>query len=390
MPFLADRLFVEAADEGGDALRVGARRDLGEHVGERLAQLLGRLVAVLARRRQRAHQQLVERGRDPGRLGRRRLRARMAHQRHRRRRIHVGELQVLVPGQQLPQHDPQAVDVGAGVRDLAPRLLGGEVRRAAEHDAGRGLFLLEHAARQPEVRQLHLAEVAEEDVGRRDVAVDEVQVAVAVDVGERARDLAPDVQRDVERDARPRADAAVPDLAQVLAFDQVHRDEELAVDLTGVEGRHQVGVRQTKDDLRLVEKPVGLGVVAALGDDLLDDAALFEAAVAGRRKIDLPHPAPRHRLEQDVLAKSARVAPSHRLRSRNRCTSLACREPERFAAPLLRQLDQARRARPTTSSSPPTGTSTTGKPGSPSWGAMPPRAKPSGINSAPARSNRPG
>ena len=182
--------------------------------------------------------------------------ARVAHQRHRGRRIQVRELQVLVPGQQLPQHDAQAVDVGARVGDLAARLLGREVRRAPEHHAGRGVLLLEHAARQPEVGQLHLAEVAEQDVGRRDVAVDQVQVAVAVDVGERAGDLAADVQRDVERDAGPRAHAAVPDLAQVLALDQLHRDEELAVDLAGVEGRHQVGVRQAQHDLGLVEEPV--------------------------------------------------------------------------------------------------------------------------------------
>ena len=309
-----DRRLVEAAHEAGDALGVGARRDLGHHVGERLAHLLGRLEAILARGRERAHQQLVERGRDPGRLGRRRLRPRMANQRHRGRRIQVRELQVLVPGQELPQHDAQAVDVGARVRDLAARLLGRQVRRAPEHDAGRRLLLLQHAARQTEVGQLHLAEIAEQDVGRRDVAVDQVQIAVAVHVGQRARDLAADVQRDVQRDARPRADAAVPDLAQVLALDQIHRDEELAVDLAGVEGRHQVGVRQAKDDLRLVQEPLRLRAIAALGDDLLDDAELLEAGVAGRRQIDLTHPAPRHRLEQDVLAKSARIDPGHHQR----------------------------------------------------------------------------
>ena len=207
----------------------------------------------------------------------------MADQRHRRRRVEIGELQVLVPGQQLPQHDAQAVDVGARVRDLAARLLGREVRRAAEHDAGRGLLLLEHAARQPEIGQLHLAEVAEQDVGGRDVAVDQVQIAVAVDVGESARDLASHVQRDVQRDARPGADAAVPDLAQILAFDQIHRDVELAVDLAGVEGRHQVGVGQAEDDLGFVQEPVRLRAVAAFRDDLLDDAELLEAGVARRR-----------------------------------------------------------------------------------------------------------
>jgi hypothetical protein len=243
------------------------------------------------------------------------------HQRHRRRRIDAGELQVLVPGQQLPQHDPQAVDVGARVSDLAARLLRRQVRRAPEHHAGRGLLALQHAARQPEVRQLHLAEVAEQDVGRRDVAVDQVQVAVAVDVGERARDLAPDVQRDVQRDARPRPHAAVPDLAQVLALDQIHRDVELAVDLAGVERRHQVRVRQPQHHLGLVQKAVRLRAVALLRDDLLDHAQLLEARLTRGGQIDLTHPPPRHRLEQDILAESARINPSHRRRSRDRRTS---------------------------------------------------------------------
>ena len=138
-----------------------------------------------------------------------------------------------------------------------------------------------------------------------------MQVAVAVNVGEGARDLAPDVQRDVERDAGPGAHAAVPDLAQVLPLDQLHGDEELAVDLARVEGRNQVRVREAQHDLGLVEEPVGLRGVGLLRDHLLDDAELLEAGVAGGGQIDLAHPAPRHRLEQNVLTESARINPSH-------------------------------------------------------------------------------
>ena len=47
-------------------------------------------------------------------------------------------------------------------------------------------------------------------------------------------------------------------LAQVLALDQLHRDEELAVDLAGVEGGDQVGVREPQHDLGLVEEAVRL------------------------------------------------------------------------------------------------------------------------------------
>src|SRR3954469_15740448 len=130
-------------------------------------------------------------------------------------------------------------------------------------------------------------------------------------------------------------------------------------------------MRQAKDDLGFVQKAVGLRAVAALGDDLLDDAALFEARVAGRRQVDLTHPPPRHRLEQDVLAKSARIVPGHHQRSRNRCTSLARREPETWRY-RLSQLRHEIRNRPATSNAPPIGTRTTGQPGSPSCGAIPP------------------
>ena len=197
------------------------------------------------------------------------------------------------------------------VGDLAARLLGRQIRRAAEHHAGGGVLLLEHAARQAEVGQLHLAEVADEDVGGRDVAVDQAQVGVRVDVGQRAGDLARHVQRDVERDARAGADAAVPDLAQVLPLDQLHRDEELAVDLAGVEGGDQVGVREAQHHLGLVEKAIGLGAIVLLGEHLLDDAELLKARPAGGREKDRTHPAARHRLEQHVLSEFERVIFRH-------------------------------------------------------------------------------
>src|SRR4029079_15569436 len=154
-----------------------------------------------------------------------------------------------------------------------------------------------------------------------------------------------DVQRDVQRDARPRADAPVPDLAEVLALDEVHRDEELAVDLARVEGRHQVRVRQPEHDLRLVEEALRLRAVAALGDDLLDDAELVEARVAGGGQIDLAHPAPRHRLEQDVLAESPRIGARHHQGRPERKASLARREPESARTPPVIN-GPARPARP--------------------------------------------
>src|SRR5262249_23163941 len=114
---------------------------------------------------------------------------------------------------------------------------------------------------------------------------------------------------------RARAHAAVPDLAQILALDQLHRDEELAVDLAGVERHDQVAVRQLEDDLGLVEKAIGFALVGLLGQHLLDDAQLFEAVdFPADRDVDLAHATTRERLEQDVFPESLWISIEHQRR----------------------------------------------------------------------------
>ena len=81
----------------------------------------------------------------------------------------------------------------------AQRLLGRHVRDLALDDAGGGLLALALRLGDAEVGQLDLALLADEDVVRADVAVDDAQrLAVArlgVRVGERAADLGDDVER---------------------------------------------------------------------------------------------------------------------------------------------------------------------------------------------------
>ena len=89
---LAHGVAAQRAQELGRTLGVGARRQARDDVGERLPHVLGRLVALLAHGRERAHDDGVELGRDPGGLRRRRLRARVAHERHRRRGVEVLQL----------------------------------------------------------------------------------------------------------------------------------------------------------------------------------------------------------------------------------------------------------------------------------------------------------
>ena len=109
-------------------------------------------------------------------------------------------------GQQVVQHGPQPVDVGPGVDPLAlaAGLLGGHVRGRAATSWRR---LARDRDRQAEVDQPRHAVVAQDDVLRLDVAV---QQAAGVDLGQPRGDLldqpraAPDVGPLVRRQLRQR------------------------------------------------------------------------------------------------------------------------------------------------------------------------------------------
>ena len=77
------------------------------------------------------------------------------------------------PGEDLPEDDPERVEVAPPVDVLAARLLGRHVAELALEDA---LLLGEEArARDAEVGDLHRALEREEDVLRAHVAVDDVE-----------------------------------------------------------------------------------------------------------------------------------------------------------------------------------------------------------------------
>jgi len=59
----------------------------------------------------------------------------------------------------------------------SPRAVRAPNRRRAEHHPGLRLLFFQLAARQPEVGQFHVAVVAEQNVGRRDVPVDQLEIA---------------------------------------------------------------------------------------------------------------------------------------------------------------------------------------------------------------------
>ena len=306
---LAGVVGEQRAQEAGQAIGVGLGRRLGQERRQVGAQQLGGRVALLALHGQRAQDDAVELRRDAAADRRRRNDLRVARARH---GVGVwlvgraGDREELAPGQELPEHDPGRVDVDAAIERLPARLLGRQIGELAVDDPGRGPLHLEDRHRQPEVGQLHLAGVREQHVGRRDVAVDQLEVFEGVRVDERPGDLLDDVDRDVDREGDPLVGAAVPGRQQVLAVDVLHRQEDLSPLHAGVEHADHVAVREAHRDQRLVVESSRVLRGPEVGDDLLDHAELFEAGRPGQRKVKLPHPPAGERLQEHVVVKPSR------------------------------------------------------------------------------------
>src|SRR5690606_6557908 len=121
-----------------------------------------------------------------------------------------------------------------------------------------------------------------------------------------AAQLLDQVDRDVHRERHPLVGAAVPHRPQVLALDEVHREEQLAADLAGVEHRDQVAVAELDHHLGLVAEPGQVLGVGQVRQDGLDDQELLEAALPGDRQVQRSHPPLREGGEQVVLPELAR------------------------------------------------------------------------------------
>ena len=155
------------------------RRQVGAH-------LLAVLVAIRAVGRQRLHDDASSSGGTRGRRRRRRNDVRVARA---RQLIGAGGVAASLasapaasgnscrPVSSSHSKMPAAYMSVRPSSVLAARLLGRHVADLAVDDPGRRLLELQRRRRQPEVGQLHLAGEREQHVGRRDVAVDELEVA---------------------------------------------------------------------------------------------------------------------------------------------------------------------------------------------------------------------
>ncbi len=294
-------------EERRHAALVGGRRVAGQPGLQRLLHVVAGGVAIGAVRGQRPQADLVELDRHARRPLRRPQHIRILGAGQQILRLLLAGREQLAAGEQLPQHDAGGVHVAAAIELLAARLLRRHVRDLAVDDAGRGLLELERGRRQPEVGELDLAGVGDEDVGRGDVAVNELEIGERVRIGQAAAQLLDDVDRDVDRERDLLLGAAVPHRAQIAALDEVHREEQLAVDLAGVEHGDQVPVRQLHHDLRLVAEAGDVLVVRQVRQHGLDDHQPLEAAIARQRQIKRTHAALSQRPEQVVLPELPRV-----------------------------------------------------------------------------------
>ena len=77
---------------------------------------------------------------------------------------------------------------------------------------------------------------------RRDIAVNQLDVAEVVRVMKTTRQLASDVNCNVDGEGNALFGAAIPHCPQVFAVDVVHRQIQLGLDHAGIEDRHQVAV----------------------------------------------------------------------------------------------------------------------------------------------------
>ena len=254
---------------------------------------------------QRAHHDVAQRGRHV-RACRRRARDLHLHDLLHRAEIAVAREQVL-QRQHLVHHDAEREQIDATVDRLSLQLLGREIRRLALHRPRLGDLDRVLERRHAEVEQLHAPRRGDDDVGRRDVAVDGIQrpavaVAQAVDVVQRAAHLARHVSDDRRRRLAVRRAQRAQDARQRRPLDVFERQEQHAVVFAEVVDVDDVGVVQQPQQLGFVDEHANeLGVVTVRRENPLDDDVAREPARTQRPRLEhLGHPPDTQRVQQLV------------------------------------------------------------------------------------------
>ena len=126
-------------------------------------------------------------------------------------------------------------------------------------------------------------------------------------VREAVGELAADEQREIDGRALAAARQQPERAAQIAALDVLEREEVLVADATDLEHLRDVDVLQLDRDLCLVDEAADeVAIGAEVREDLLDDRELLEAGEAVFCEEDLPHPAAREPLHQQIAPEHLR------------------------------------------------------------------------------------
>ena len=217
-------------------------------------------------------------------------------------------------GQHLEEDDRRREQVRSMVDPTAGDLLGAHVAHLALLRADLGLVALNLRLGDAEIADLHPPVIRQQDVRRRDVTVDDAHrvagvVPRHVGVPEPLEQLHHREEHELARDAPRPPGTAREHVEQILAPDELHRDEQVPVELSELEHLHDVRVREHRRDPRLVDEHRDeLGVVEQRRQDLLDRALFGEPTRTEHPSTKhLGHSATPDALQQEVTAKAARL-----------------------------------------------------------------------------------
>ena len=299
-------------DVANEAFHLGRRHALdgGEVFEQRLGERAGCREALRRITLERLHDDRFELGRVPGTHGRGRRDLELQDAAGGLRVGHVLE-EAQAEGR-FPQDDAEREDVDAAIQRSVSNLLRRHVRDGAHEHAGPCLREGVHRSRDPEVGDANDPVVADHDVLRRDVAVDDApRLAVGVDELVRRVQALRRRRDDVRREARGELAAVVPGRAEQqrerLAAHVVHREEVPTVVDVDLVDRHDVRVVDGRGDARLVEEHLDERrlTTKVRVDDLQREQSLEAAEPAGAPEVERGH-RPLSELAQHPVAPDAR------------------------------------------------------------------------------------
>ncbi len=220
----------------------------------------------------------------------------------------------------LPEHDREGIEVGPRVHGRPSTMFGRHVAELSLDVAVLGLVQASVRLGDPEVDELHGSVAADQDVGRTDVAMHDVEGA-ALEAGgfvgrsEPVEGLVGDAHGYVDVDEGAGEERGVHESAESHPIDVLHDHEVLVAVLFEGVHRDDVGMVDAAEDPGLVEEHLDVALHGgAVLVDLLDGHAT--PAGEGLGQVELSHAAGAELLDDPVGADGAGDGGGHRHHSK--------------------------------------------------------------------------